>query len=112
MAIVVERSGVYAAAVQLVFVVLALVMLVGAAWFWVHCAKPMLRYRRAGPMTTGLLLGVTGYTVVAEAIFIAATVTGRTSLLMWSVAGLPWLLIVGLPYFDEYRSLVRLGRGH
>jgi hypothetical protein len=49
---------------------------------------------------------------VAEAVFIAATVaTGHASQYVWFVAGFPWLLIVGLPYLDDYRTLVRLSRG-
>ena len=95
---------------ELLYALLGAVMLVLVPWFWVHCAKPMLRYRRAGPMTTGLLFGVTIYTVGAEAVFVAAAVSGHPSQLMWLIAGLPWLLIVGLPYGDDYRSLVRLAR--
>jgi hypothetical protein len=99
------------AALELLYVLLGAVVLVLAAEFWLHCAQPMLRHRGAGPMTTRLLFGVTVYTVVAETVFMAATVTGHTSQVMWFFAGLPWLLIVGLPYFDDYRTLVRLGRG-
>ena len=89
---------------------LGAVLLVGVPWFWVHCAKPMLLYQRAGPMTTGLLFGVTVYSVIAEAVFVAVAVSGHPSQLVWFIAGLPWLLIVGLPYLDDYRSLVRLAR--
>jgi hypothetical protein len=97
---------------EVLFVLLGAVMLVIQAWFWVHCAKPMLRARHAGPMTTGLLFAVSVYTVVAEAVFMAAAViSGHASQLVWLVAGLPWFLIVGLPYFDDYRTLVRLSRG-
>jgi hypothetical protein len=96
---------------QLAGVVLGAVMILTAVWFWGHCAKPMLRHRNAGPMTTRLLFGVTVYTIVAEAVFIAATLMGRGSQVLWFVAGLPWLLIVALPYLDDYRTLVRIGRG-
>jgi hypothetical protein len=92
------------------YVLFGAVMLVLPPWFWVHCAKPMLRSRSAGPMTTGLLFGVTIYTVVAEAVFVAATVSGHPSQLVWFIAGLPWLVIVGLPYLDDYRSVIRLDR--
>jgi hypothetical protein len=98
------------AALELLYVLLGGLMLVLPPWFWVHCAKPMLRYRSAGPITTSLLFGVTVYTVVAEAVFVAATASGHTSQLLWFVAGLPWFVIVGLPYLDEYRTVVRLGR--
>ena len=97
-------------ALELLYVLLGVLMLVLPPWFWVHCAKPMLRDRGAGPMTTALLFGVTIYTVVAEAVFVATTISGHPSQLIWFIAGLPWLVIVGLPYFDEYRSVVRLGR--
>ena len=96
---------------ELLYVLLGAVMLVLPPWFWVHCAKPMLHYRSAGPMTTGLLLAVTVYTVVAEALFLASTASGHPSQLLWFIAGLPWVVIVGLPYLDDYRSVVRLGRG-
>jgi hypothetical protein len=92
------------------FVLLGLVMLVGPPWFWVHCALPMLRHRGAGRMTIALLLGVTAYTVLAEAVFVVIALTGRPSQPLWLIAGLPWLLIVGLPYGDDYRSLLRLAR--
>jgi hypothetical protein len=95
---------------ELLNVLLGAVMLVLPAWFWVHCAKPMLHYRGAGLMTTGLMFGVTVYTVVAEAVYVAATISGHPSQLIWLIAGLPWLVIVGLPYLDDYRSVVRLGR--
>jgi len=97
---------------ELLFVLLGGFMLVTVAWFWGHCATPMLRARHAGPMTSGLLFGVSIFTVVAEAVFMAATVaTGHASQYVWFVAAFPWLLIVGLPYLDDYRTLVRLSRG-
>jgi|1185.fasta_scaffold33118_2 hypothetical protein len=95
---------------QLLGVAAAVVMVVLTVWFWPHCAKPMLRFRNAGPMTTRLLFGVTVYTVVAEVVFIAATVVGHGSQLLWFIANLPWLFIVGIPYLDDYRTVVRLGR--
>src|SRR5436190_6120235 len=98
------------AALELLFVLLGGVMLVNAAWFWAHCASPMLRARHAGPMTTGLLFGVSIFTIVAEAAFIATVVSGHASQFVWFVAGFPWLLMVGLPYLDDYRTLARLGR--
>jgi hypothetical protein len=95
---------------QLLFVALGAVMVYIAAWFWVHCAKPMVRYQSAGPMTTSLLFGVTLHTVVAEAVFIGATVVGHGSQVMWFIAGLPWLFVVALPYLDDYSTLARIGR--
>jgi hypothetical protein len=96
---------------QLLFAALGALIVVIAVWFWVHCAQPMLRYQGAGPITMGLLFAVTIYTVVAEAVFIAATAVGHGTQLMWFIAGLPWLLIVALPYLDDYRILVRIGGG-
>jgi hypothetical protein len=98
------------ASLELLYALLGVLLLVLAPWFWVHCAKPMLGYRSAGPMTTRLLFGITAYTVVAEAVFVSATVSGHLSQFMWSIAGLPWLVIVGLPYLGDYRFLVRLTR--
>jgi len=43
-------------------------------------------------------------------VFIAATVVGHGSQLLWFIANLPWLFIVGIPYLDDYRTVVRLGR--
>ena len=96
---------------ELLDVLFGAAMLVLPPWFWVHCARPMLRYRGAGPMTTRLMFGVTVYTVVAESLFVLASVSGHPSQTLWLIAGLPWLVIVGLPYLDDYRSVVRLGRG-
>lgn len=72
----------------------------------------MLHYRSAGRLTTRFLLGISLYTVVAEAVFLVLlAATGQGSLVVWLLAGAPWLLVVGLPYLNDYRALVRLTRG-
>jgi hypothetical protein len=93
-------------------VVLAITGAVLAVWFWPHCARPALKGRRAGALTTGLVLGLTVVFVLGQVLLVGLAIAGLRSPLAYLVTGLPYVVVVGLGYFvDEYATLLRLTRG-
>jgi hypothetical protein len=101
----------------LVRLILDLVLAVGYAWFWVHCARPMLVWRQAGPWTYRLVLWVTTFTVatwVGEFLAQLARMRFAFGMASWwaaVVVGTLWLAIVGIGYLNQYRILMRLMGG-
>ena len=94
-------------------VLLDLVIVAGAAWFWPHCARPALETTGADPTTRRTVLGVTALTVVAFALAAFADLTAIGGTAVWwatTVVGAAWALIVGVGYLQNYaflRGLIR-----
>ena len=85
-------------------------VIVLAAWFWPHCARPSLTAKRASPVAHWLVLGVT---VLMIAVYALSALTDiidvRYPIPSWSIAivGGLWTLVVGLGYFQDNTLLRR-----
>ena len=84
------------------------------AWFWWHCARPVLVYDRAGMRTYRLVLGVTTLAIAGYAGQALAAICGvRFSFgspvwLTFLIVGGLWIAVVGLGWMNGYRLLGRL----
>ena len=80
-------------------------IVVGVAWFWLHCAEPELRYQRAGVRARRVVLGLTLLSIGAVITASRLAVPG----LWWvtTITGALWILVVGLGYLQRYRFLIQ-----
>jgi hypothetical protein len=101
---------------RLILDAVLLIVAIGYAWFWPHCARPMLVWRHAGPWTYRLVLWVT---IVAVATYVAVLLSRFASFryafgtpVWWAtvIAFVSWVAIVGIGYLDQYRTLMRVTR--
>jgi predicted ABC-type sugar transport system permease subunit len=96
-------------------ILLDIVIVALAAWFWPQCARPALTAARAAPAATWLVLGTTILTVVVYSLGAAAEIARIGGAARWwitTIIGVLWALIVGLGYFQKYALLLRLtGKG-
>jgi len=85
-------------------------IVVGVAWFWLHCAEPELRYQRAGVRARRVVLGLTLLSIGVNA-FDAVITASRLAVpgLWWvtTITGALWILVVGLGYLQRYRFLIQ-----
>jgi hypothetical protein len=84
-----------------------------AAWFWPHCAKPALIRQNANSLAYNLVLGVTVGTMLALAAASAAYLAGvEGSAKLWAaaIAATTYGLVVSLGY-PRYTVLLRLTGG-
>jgi hypothetical protein len=85
-------------------------VIVLAAWFWPHCARPVLIANRASPAAHWLVLAVTVLMVAAHALDAVAEIAQvGYAIPSWSIAivGGLWTLVVGLGYLQDYALLRR-----
>ena len=84
------------------------------AWFWPHCARPVLDHHRARPIGYAIGLGVTALSLVA--LIGGAVLMVITSNALWAFLGffalIPWLLVVGTTIWPLTSPLVRMTAGH
>ncbi len=84
------------------------------AWFWPHCARPLLIAARARPPATTLVLVLT---LVAVGVWSAGAVVRfidhPSRILYWLevASGVAWVLVVGVGYLTGYRNLVHATGG-
>jgi hypothetical protein len=81
-----------------------------AAWFWPHCAKPALIRQSANALAFKLVLGVTIGTIVVLAVASAAylaNVEGSAKLWAAAIVSTVYGLVVSLGY-PRYTVLLRL----
>jgi hypothetical protein len=84
-----------------------------AAWFWPHCAKPALIRQNANTLAYNLVLGVTAGTIVVLAAGSAAYVAGvEGSAKLWAaaIAAVTYGVVVALGY-PRYSALLALTGG-
>lgn len=94
--------------------VLHVVVIALAAWFWPHCARPVLEARRAPAAAYWLVFGVTMLTVgvwaTSAVAMLADLGSAETRYWMRSIVGGAWILNVGLGYLQNYALLLRVTR--
>jgi hypothetical protein len=81
------------------------------AWFWPHCAKPVLIYYRATPAAQWIVLGVSALQIAAYGFFAGAEfvpIAFQTRLWILGTTGGLWLLVVGAGYLQNYSLLRRV----
>lgn len=91
--------------------VLDIVIVVLAAWFWPHCARPALTAERASAVAHSPVLGVTVLTVITYSLLAVDDVTQVFRATRWWVyliTGGLWIAVVGLGYLQNYAWLRRL----
>lgn len=82
---------------------------VGMAWFWTHCARPALRWMTAPPWAFRIILAITVAAAVAPLIRSVSVLTDEletVSYWLFGITGAMWIVVVGLGY-PRYRILVR-----
>lgn len=85
-------------------------IVVGVAWFWLHCAEPELRYARAGARARRVVLGITLLAIAVNAFDALITATQLAVPGLWwatTITGALWIVVVGLGYLQHYRTLIQ-----
>lgn len=85
-----------------------------AAWFWLHCARPCLLAAGARRAARNLVLGVTLLVMAVSLVDAVTQITNRQGLITYwlgMVGWVAWMLIVGVGYLTEYRTLIRFTGG-
>ena len=92
-------------------VAIDILVVVLAAWFWPHCARPALTAQRATLLAHRIVLGLTVLTIATYAFAAAARMAQIDGATLWwttTIIGAIWILVVGLGYLQRYELILRV----